>query len=577
MNLNSNFLSLKKNLKKDFTGFKSLKVALLGDSSTQFLRQSIRGSGYNAGLNLDIYEADYDQIDQEIFDVTSRLYDHQSDFVLIFQSVQKLKLKFYNLDQIDRKNFASIQISHIKHQVETLTEKSNARVVYANFIEVNDGVFGNFSNKAESSFLFQLRKLNYEMMIYSAENQNLYINDLSILNSRIGYNSSFDAKLYVTSAITQSPDFSATVAENTIDIICSLIGRIRKCLILDLDNTTWGGIIGDDGIDKIEIGNLGIGRAFTELQLWVRELQRRGIILTICSKNTESLAKEPFEKHPDMVLKLDDISVFMANWETKVDNIRHIQAILNIGFDSMVFLDDNPFEREMVKQELPDVTVPELPADPSSYLDCLSNLNLFETSSFTPEDGARTRQYQDEAKRMSVKKQYNSEANYLRSLSMKSKVKPFNNFLVPRVAQLTQRSNQFNLRTKRYNEQDISSMVRNDGIFTTLSFELEDKFGDYGLISAIILEKTDKSLFIDTWVMSCRVLKRGMESFILNQIVEVARKNGISQLYGEYIPTSKNIIVENLFETLGFEKSGAFWYLNIETFKPLETYIYAEH
>jgi FkbH-like protein len=576
MNQTNIFFDLKKNLKKDFRGFKYLKIAIIGDSSTQFLRQAIRGSGFNSALDLEIYEADYDQIDQEILDETSYLYEFKPDYILIFQNTQKIRKKFYFSKENTRHNFAELQIAHLNNLIETIVNKLNARIIYANFIEINDGVFGNFGNKVDSSFLFQLRKLNYELMKLAVQRKNFFINDLSSLNNQWGLKISFDAKMYVNASITQSLDFTAIVAENTLGIIRSLIGKIKKCIILDLDNTTWGGIIGDDGMEKIQIGELGIGRAFSELQQWVKELKRRGIIVAVCSKNTDSIAREPFEKHPDMVLRMEDISVFVANWETKVDNIRYIQSILNIGFDSMVFIDDNPFEREIVRSEIHDIEVPELPVDPSLYLQFLTGLNLFETASFSTEDGERTKQYQEEAKRSSVKKSFSSEHDYLKSLSMKSHVKAFDNFTVPRIAQLTQRSNQFNLRTKRYTEQDIVLFIESEG-YTTLSFTLEDKFGDNGLIAAVILEEKNDTLLIDTWIMSCRVLKRGMEQFIINEIVKIAQAKGINKLVGEYLPTQKNLIVKDLYESLGFLNDNALWILDVNQFTQLKNFINAEY
>lgn len=240
-----------------------------------------------------------------------------------------------------------------------------------------------------------------------------------------------------------------------------------------------------------------------------------------------------------MILKLDDIAVFMANWENKADNIRSIQRILNIGFDSMVFLDDNPFERNMVKENVPGVTVPELPEDPGEYLEYLYSLNLFETVSYSNADADRTKQYQVEAQRVSLQQSFTNEADFLKSLGMVSEVKGFDAFNIPRVAQLSQRSNQFNLRTVRYTEAEILS-IENDESYKTFSFTLVDKFGDNGLICVIIMKKKNaKTLFIDTWFMSCRVLKRGMENFTLNTIVRYAKEYGFKYIIGEYLPTAK--------------------------------------
>ena len=274
-----------------------------------------------------------------------------------------------------------------------------------------------------------------------------------------------------------------------------------------------------------------------------------------------------------MVLRLEDIAVFIANWENKADNIRQIQSILNIGFDSMVFLDDNPFERNIVRENIPEITVPEMPDDPADYLEYLYTLNLFETVSFSGQDAERTKQYQVEAKRTVTQKSFTSEDEFLKSLNMLSLVEPFNKFNTPRVAQLSQRSNQFNLRTIRYTEADIELMSTSKDYFT-FTFNLADKFGDNGLICVIILKKEDDStLFIDTWFMSCRVLKRGMENFVLNTIAVFAKENKYAYLTGEYIPTAKNEMVKDHYQHLGFEKRNNYWALQVNDFAERKSFI----
>jgi FkbH-like protein len=278
-----------------------------------------------------------------------------------------------------------------------------------------------------------------------------------------------------------------------------------------------------------------------------------------------------------MVLKLDDIAVFQANWETKVDNIRTIQRILNIGFDSMVFLDDNPFERNMVRENIQGITVPELPEDPGEYLEYLYSLNLFETASYSNADKDRTKQYQVEAKRVSLAKTFHNEADFLKSLNMVSTVSGFTKFNTPRVAQLSQRSNQFNLRTVRYTEEDIAQLAE-DTDTIDLSFTLEDKFGDNGLIAVIIMKRQDEeTLFVDTWFMSCRVLKRGMENFTLNTMVAKAKAAGYKRIVGEYLPTPKNKMVENHYASLGFTPvegaATAQFVLDVDSYKDRECYI----
>jgi FkbH-like protein len=410
-------------------------------------------------------------------------------------------------------------------------------------------------------------------MELAAENTGLHIADLASLSSFKGYQNTFDTKMYINADMVFGIDFLPAIGQSISQIIASTLGKSKKCLVLDLDNTLWGGVIGDDGMENIMIGSLGMGKAFTQLQLWCRELKNRGIILAVCSKNTLEIAQEPFISHPDMVLRLDDISLFVANWENKVDNIRYIQQVLNIGMDSMVFLDDNPFEREMVKSAIPELTVPSLPDDPADYMLFLRELNLFDTASFTEDDKDRTEQYRQQAQRTSLQNSFANEADYLASLDMHSRVKAVDKFTLPRVAQLTLRSNQFNLRTIRYNDADINEISNSKDHFT-LTFTLEDKFGDNGLIAVIILKNTaEDTLFIDTWIMSCRVLKRGMENFTLNNIVQVARDNGFGKIVGEYLPTKKNGIVKDHYQNLGFTQNGDVWEINTINYINKQTFI----
>ncbi len=570
------FLELKKNLKKDFSHFQKVKVAVLGDSSTQLLTQAIRGLGYNEKLDLEIFEADYDQIERQVFDLSSELYQFGLEFVIIFHSVEKLINHFYKLSDEDKLRFADNHIENLTSLYDTIVSKQACKILYFNFAEIDDQVFGNYSNKAVSSFLYQLRKINYELMNASQRLKNLFIVDLCALQSYYGYEFVCDPKVYVNTDIVFSIDFLPLIGKRLVDTIQAIRGKFKKCLILDLDNILWGGVIGDDGIENIQIGSLGIGKAFTELQMWVKQLKQRGLILAVCSKNQEHIAKEPFESHPDMVLKLDDIAVFVANWDNKVNNIKYIQCVLNIGFDSMVFLDDSAFERDMVRQYLPEVVVPELPEDPAEYLNYLRKLNLFETASYSKDDHKRTLQYQQEAKRHLVREVFVDEEDFLASLDMTAIVGAFDKFNIPRVAQLTQRSNQFNLRTIRYTEEDVQRIASSEG-YHTFAFALRDKFGDYGLISVVILKRQDSALFIDTWIMSCRVLKRGMEKFVLNEIVKFTQKEKkYSRLIGEYIPTAKNSLVKNHYAELGFKKNEQGWVLDIDGFQPTKVFIKVE-
>ena len=571
------FQELKKITKHMPADLPVMKVALTGDTATQFLATAIRGVGAERGYQIDLFEAEYNQVERQFLDPSSELYQTDADYIVLFQSTHKLGEKHSLLPPSQQESLAEERLAFIASVCENPMLASK-KIICLNYPEIEDTVFGSYATKVTSSFTYQVRKLNMGLMDLSQQYANLFICDIAGLQNKLGRDMMFAPNVYVSTEMVLSIDALPYVASRVMDIICAIKGQFKKCLILDLDNTVWGGVIGDDGLEGIQLGHgLGIGKAFTEFQMWVKKLKQRGIIICVASKNNEGTAKEPFEKHPDMVLKLEDIAVFQANWETKVDNIRTIQRILNIGFDSMVFLDDNPFERNMVRENIPGITVPELPQDPGEYLEYLYSLNLFETASYSQADKDRTKQYQVEAKRVSLQKTFSNEADFLKSLDMTSVVSGFNKFNTPRVAQLSQRSNQFNLRTVRYTEADIEALGQNPDVID-LSFTLEDKFGDNGLIAVVIMKKQDEeTLFIDTWFMSCRVLKRGMENFTLNTMVEAAREKGFKRIIGEYLPTPKNKMVENHYPNQGFQKlegtPTAQYVLDVEQYQPRENYI----
>ena len=571
------FQELKKITKRMPADLPAIKIALTGDTATQFLATAIRGTGAERGYQIDLFEAEYNQVERQFLDPSSELYQTDADFIVLFQSTHKLGEKHSLLSPSQQESLAEERLAFVASVCENPMLASK-KIICLNYPEIEDTVFGSYATKVTSSFTYQVRKLNMGLMDLSQRYANLFICDIAGLQNKLGRDMMFAPNVYVSTEMVLSIDALPYVASRVMDIICAIKGQFKKCLILDLDNTVWGGVIGDDGLEGIQLGHgLGIGKAFTEFQMWVKKLKQRGVIICVASKNNEETAKEPFEKHPDMVLKLEDIAVFQANWETKVDNIRTIQRILNIGFDSMVFLDDNPFERNIVRENIPGITVPELPQDPGEYLEYLYSLNLFETASYSQADKDRTKQYQVEAQRVSLQKTFSNEADFLKSLDMTSVVSGFNKFNTPRVAQLSQRSNQFNLRTVRYTEADIEALGQDPDVID-LSFTLEDKFGDNGLIAVIIMKKQDEeTLFIDTWFMSCRVLKRGMEDFTLNTMIEAAREKGYKRIVGEYLPTPKNKMVENHYPSLGFQKlegtPTAQYVLDVEQYQPRENYI----
>lgn len=548
------FQQLKKLSKTDASALPQYSLAVLGDCATQHLATALRGYGVSVGIRLNVFDADYDQIDAQVMAPDSELYRFAPQGVLLQMCTEKLQEAFYDRPPEARASFAEDTYARIRQIWSRIGSRIPATVLQCNFPLIDDGVFGQFGNKTEQSFLFQQRKLNYLLMQGCQEAKNTFLIDLDALQTALGRSTFADPKLYYVAKMPISLAALPAAAKLVVDVVRSLQGAVKKCLVLDLDNTLWGGVIGDDGLSGIQIGELGTGHAFSDFQKWLKELKDRGILLTVCSKNNEDTAKEPFEKHPEMVLRLEDFSMFVANWEDKARNIRTIQQALNIGMDSMVFLDDNPFERELVRTMIPEITVPELPEDPALYLQYLRGLDLFETASYSREDAGRTEQYREKAQRAAFEAAFQSYDDYLEALQMRASAAAFDPFHYPRIAQLTQRSNQFNLRTVRYTEAEIEALAQDDSRIG-LYFTLKDKFGDHGLISVVVLEKQpEDTLFISEWLMSCRVLKRGMEEFIVDKILSVAAQQGFRRVVGEYIPTPKNAMVKDLYEQLGFAR-----------------------
>jgi FkbH-like protein len=345
-------------------------------------------------------------------------------------------------------------------------------------------------------------------------------------------------------------------------------------LVLDLDNTIWGGAIGDDGLEGIVLGQGNpLGEAFLEVQRMALALRERGIVLAVCSKNEEATARLPFREHPDMLLREEHIAAFEANWQDKCDNLETIARTLNLGLDSLVFLDDNPSERAAVRARLPMIAVPELPADPSYYPVVLSQAGYFEATSFVAEDRGRAGYYEANAKRNTLLRQVADVDDYLSSLQMVLSLEPFDAVGRARIAQLINKTNQFNLTTRRYTEDQVRAMESDASVYS-LQARLKDSFGDSGMISVVICRREPALWTIDTWLMSCRVLGRKIEDAILNRLVLDAQEAGAEALIGTYLPTEKNRLVEHHYEKLGFtlveegEDGRTQWALRLQEFKP---------
>jgi len=354
-----------------------------------------------------------------------------------------------------------------------------------------------------------------------------------------------------------SNSFIPLYAEHVSRILAALRGKSRRCLVLDLDNTLWGGVIGDDGLGGIQIAQGDpAGEAFLNLQRFALALRERGIVLAVCSKNDDEVARSPFRKHAEMILRENHFAVFQANWNDKATNIKAIAEELELGLESLVFLDDNPAERALVRKLLPQVAVPELPDDPALYVRALSAAGYFEAVSFSDEDVKRADFYQDNARRVALGKQAGDVEAYLASLKMEITFQPFDETGRARITQLINKSNQFNLTTRRYTEAEVAEVARNPECFT-LQVRLSDAFGDNGMISVIICRRRNSTEWeIDTWLMSCRVLGRGVEKMVLRELIEHARRHGIRKLIGTYRPTDRNQLVEEHYSKLGFTQTG---------------------
>jgi FkbH-like protein len=396
----------------------------------------------------------------------------------------------------------------------------------------------------------------------------VFLHDIEALSAKHGKTRWLDLRLWHAAKSAVSFECQPFYADNLAAAIAALFGKSKKCLVLDLDNTLWGGVIGDDGLGGIQLGTgQPSGEAFQDFQRYVKTLKERGVLLAVASKNEQENALAPFREHADMILKEADISCFIANWEPKDGNIIRIAKQLNIGLDSLVFFDDNPVERSFVRGSLADVTVLEVPEDPALYVQCLDDANLFDTLSVTEEDRKRADFYQSGNQREQLEQKVANYDDYLKQLEMKAVVEPISVSNIVRVTQLINKTNQFNLTTRRMTEADVRSIAA-DTRFYTATTRLEDKFGDNGLISVVIGRVVGDTLEIDNWLMSCRVLKRGVEHLELERMLAFCRVRGVRHVRGRYVPTAKNKLVEAHYETLGFrallsDGAGTAWIYDV--------------
>ena len=518
-----------------------MEILLASNHSTQFIARELRQILPDEVIR----EADYDSI------LPTMLSTEMPAHIWILIDSLNVRNQFFSLQEEERGDFGMTWINQIRTGIDHVGDQGGRITLTLPPAPPNACTHAMLR---PDQIQYHIQTIRKGLANLTAENDHIQYLDLQPLISEVGRGNVYDSKLRNMADQPYSLKFTRMLATKMAALHDLAHGRVQKCCILDLDHTLWGGVIGDDGLDGIQIGRDGIGKAYREIQLWARELRRRGIILAICSKNTEHIAREPFQKHPDMVLREDDIAVFVANWEDKASNIRYIQEVLNIGFDSMVFIDDNPMERAIVRENLPEVMVPELPEAPEDYLPYLERLDLFNSLNKTSIDGVdRTQQYQIEAQRVKEQRSSGSLDDFLSGLGMTSEVTtPFASGDVTRISELFQRSNQFNLTTIRYSEADIKQLMR-DKDCMTFSFRLQDKFGEHGIVSLVVAKITPLELQIESWVMSCRVLKRTLEHFVMSTLITAAHKHGCSRIKGTYIPTPKNGLVKDIYPQFEFE------------------------
>ncbi len=532
---------------------KPVRLAILGSSTVTHLLPAIRVAGLRRNIWVDTYETDYGQYWQELSDPASALHAFRPTAVLLALDSHDLTAGVTGAMDADAVEAALTEVAErIRSTWRQVRESLRCPILHQTALPLHLPLLGNNEHRLAGSRATFLTRLN-ERVRTMADEEGVDILAIDHRAARDGLRPWHDPGLWHRA----KQEVSHTAAPMYGDLVGRWIaakqGRSFKCLVLDLDNTVWGGVIGDDGMEGIALGQGSpLGEAYVAFQDYARELSRRGIILAVCSKNDEANALEPFEKHPDMVLRRGDIACFVANWSDKPGNIRAIAEELNIGLDSLVFIDDNPFERNLVRQELPMVAVPEVSDDPADYPVALSDAGYFEGLAVTDEDRERTGQYQGNRARDALKASATDLPAYLRGLEMQLITKRFDRVGLQRIVQLINKSNQFNLTTRRYTDEDVIAVMADPGAFG-LQLRLLDRFGDNGVIAIVIGRlRPNKDLLIDTWLMSCRVLGRQVEPTTLNLIVSEARKLGARRLVGEYIPTKKNAMVKDHYAKLGF-------------------------
>ncbi len=565
-------LRKKKSIKKQLLkkeNFLSKKVAILGGSTTSEIKEILELFLLNEGIKADFYESDYNKYYEEIM-FSEFLKEFNPDIVYIHTSFRNIR----NLPKVDddREQIANKlekEYEYYKSLWETAVANLNCIVIQNNFDLPRNRSLGNLDTINFNGLTNFIMRLNLKFSEFAEGNQQVFINDINFLAAYIGLEKWHDLSMWSNFKYCLAYEAIPHLAKNLSIIIKSVYGMSKKCLVLDLDNTLWGGVIGDDGVDNIKIGKeTGVAEAYTSFQNYIKELRSIGITLAIASKNDYKNAIEGLN-HPDMILKKGDFLNIKANWEPKFINIEKIAKEINIGIDSLVFVDDNPAERDIVKAQLPSVAVPNVGEDPGKYIDYLDRNGYFEQVKISEEDKQRNQFYENNQKRNEEVAKYNDYGQFLQSLQMVADIDYFKPIYLERITQLTNKTNQFNLTTRRYSNTEIAEISKSNNKIA-LYGRLKDKFGDNGLISVVIGDIKVKELHIDLWLMSCRVLKREMEKAMFDALVAECKKKEIEFIYGYYIKTPKNNLVKDHYQNLGFvavKESNSKWVFEINKAK----------
>jgi len=527
------------------------RLGIISNATSHFMVPALTATAARYGIALECIEANYGQVMQEALAPDSKMNRARADAVLVAIDYRGLALGAPLGDSAAADTVVTGAIDELRAIRDALRKNSGASCIFQTLARPVETTFGSLDLALPGTSRNVIDLFNRALATTLAGKQDLLL-DVGGLAETVGLSAWHDANLWNIGKIPFANCFLPIYADLACRLIAALRGKSRRCLVLDLDNTLWGGVIGDDGLEGIVLGQGDpLGEAHLEIQRTALALRERGIVLAVSSKNNDDTARLPFQKHPEMLLRESHVAVFQANWNDKATNIRAIAAELSLGLDSFVFLDDNPAERRLVRDMLPEVAVPELPDDPALYVRTLLAAGYFEAITYSPEDQKRADFYQDNARRVALQRATGDLDAYLATLNMTITFQPFDEIGRARIAQLISKSNQFNLTTRRYSEAQVAE-IEADPTCLTLQVRLVDTFGDNGMISVVICRQDAGALQIDTWLMSCRVLGRRVEQAVLQELLIHARSLGISRIIGTYRPTERNRLVEDHYSKLGF-------------------------